>query len=302
MVEVEQKISEMWKQKEVDIKNAASQKKDNINELKAKSEEIKKLKQSIEAAKAEAKASSKKNKEMIREKENQVLSAKNNMNKLIDKLEELNKQYKVNLHKLNQNERSIKYGLYDQRVGSESQLSVSFTGNKTGALRGSHSQYRDSQYSKYQRGASNYKRDMSAVSTRNVGRKHGKNFTSSNLNSSVSDADKTYGANSSGRKVNKLKSIKNNSSVVYGTDPKTQLDLKQSKDSTMPDIKLSNQKTKTKTESDNIKAHRDMDEKNIRETKLPPAKDASPSKDEQLGQLKGLKVTNKKKIETSVKL
>lgn len=112
------------------------------------------------------------NKDLIREKENEVIAAKNEMNKLVDRLEELNKFHRVNLHKFNQNERVIKYGLYDARGVSESQMNISYA-EKSASVRGALSQVRTSQYNNYQDRAE-HKRDRSAVNTRNVGKKYGK--------------------------------------------------------------------------------------------------------------------------------
>lgn len=72
---------------------------DTVGEIKPNGNEIKKLHEAIDNAKKQINVNSKKNRELIREKENEVLSAKNEMNMLVDKLEEINKQYRVNLHK-----------------------------------------------------------------------------------------------------------------------------------------------------------------------------------------------------------
>lgn len=293
--DIKKEVEMVKKEQKNAMNNPVAPKREHMAELKTKAEEIKRLKQAVEDLRKESDATIKQNKKRIREKENQVLSAKNNMNQLIDRLEECNKRHKVNLHKVNNNERIIKLGLYDNKGISESQMNLSYTGPKAASIRGSHSQYRASNYSQYQKG-SKYKRDLSAVNTRNVGRKYGKNFNSNYLNNSTSETDNHYGA-SSRKKPNKLKSIKNNSSVIYGKDKSSKLEINHKKaDASMGDIKIADQRGKR--ESDNIKAHRDR--KDSKDERVPSAKDTPESKE--LGELKGIKVGKKKKIETSVKL
>ena len=72
---------------------------DKATDVKPNGNEIRKLHDTIIQTKKQITATTKKNREKIREKENEVLGAKNEMNMLVDQLEELNKQYRVNLHK-----------------------------------------------------------------------------------------------------------------------------------------------------------------------------------------------------------
>jgi hypothetical protein len=328
IIKVEEELAEKRKEKaqsfaKENVKLTQQlQKIEPISDPKVTANELRKIRDGIEAAKKQFKLTTKKNKEAIREKENQVLAAKNEMNKLVDRLEELNKLHRVSLHKYNQNERIIKYGLYDTKGVSESQLDITY-GSKSASTRGALSQVRSSQYANYQ-DKTGYRRDRSAVNTRNVGKKFGKNFDSNYLNSSIESKEQfTKGALSNQTSTNKLKNIKkmknkNNVSVVYGNEAKDKIEVnkKPNQDISLGNIKVP--ELQPKREADNIKAHRDLDEKkNDVSKEKPVTKDAKTkqkdTKDDkrteesqdtgskELGQLKGLK-TGQKKIETSVKL
>lgn len=105
MVDVETELIDKRKQKIQNFEKEHQKLKeelskiDIVGDIKPNGNEIRKLHDAIETAKKQMIVSSKKNRELIREKENEVLSAKNEMNMLVDKLEEINKQYRVNLHK-----------------------------------------------------------------------------------------------------------------------------------------------------------------------------------------------------------
>lgn len=328
IVRVEEELAEKRKEKaqsfaKENVKLTQQlQKIEPISDPRVTANEMRKVRDAIEAAKKQLKLTTKKNKETIREKENQVLSAKNEMNKLVDRLEELNKLHRVHLHKYNQNERIIKYGLYDTKGVSESQLDITY-GSKSASTRGALSQIRTSQYEHYQ-DKTGYRRDRSVVNTRNVGKKFGKNFDSNYLNSSVESKEQLGNVTLSNQtSTNKLKNIKkmknkNNASVVYGNETKDKIEVNKKPNN---DISLGNIKVpelQPKREADNIKAHRDLDEKKPEPSKdKPVAKDNKNKQKEnkdhekteesqdtgskELGQLKGLKMA-KKKIETSVKL
>jgi hypothetical protein len=90
-IEIFEKDFEKWKEVLIRI--------DKVTDVKPNGSEIKKLRGTIDQTKKQITTTTKKNREKIREKENEVLGAKNEMNMLVDQLEELNKQYRVNLHK-----------------------------------------------------------------------------------------------------------------------------------------------------------------------------------------------------------
>jgi hypothetical protein len=74
----------------------------------------------------------KKNKEKLKEKEEQVMTSKLELQELTDQLSELNKQHRVNQYRLSQLDRTLKYNLYDpNRSMVESQLNLSHHGAKS---------------------------------------------------------------------------------------------------------------------------------------------------------------------------
>lgn len=291
ILEVEQELVDKRKQKIEHLEQQNTKLKDQLSKIdvnetpKTSADELRRLRDEIQKAKKEAKVVAKKNKEKIQQKEQEVAEAKYDMNKLVDQLEELNKQYRVNLHKCNQNDRVIKYGLYK----NDSQINLMYGTKTSSSRKGVHSQYRSSNYGNYKKNSMR-RRDLSAIQDRKVGKIHGSRFNMSKVNSSMeSDSSRMY-ANGFRNNVstNKLKAAKLNSktnaSVVYGNDPKDKMEVGPAKaDRSVNDIKLTD--TNSKNEASNIKAHTEADAKN-----------------NNLGELKGLKTTQKKKIETSVKL
>jgi hypothetical protein len=233
---------------------------DGMGEPKVTGSEIKKLRENIDEMKKEVMATKQKNKNIIREKENQLLSAKNDMNGLIDRLEEVNKIYRVNLHKHAHNERVIKNNLFGNRVFSESQMAAIGFGSSSTSNRLHRSQYRESYYEAHIKNAPS-KRDRSVAYTRNIVGKAAFINNGSYLNNSIDskEAIKRYKL-SNRTNSNKFKNMKKNvkevnSSVLYGSDSQQKLEVsdKLNADISAGNIKLKNEKLKT--EADNIKAH-----------------------------------------------
>lgn len=284
IIDVEKELADKRKQKAENFKreNASLsqkiQKMDNVGAPKPTGNELKKLQTNVEQLKKEAKAVTKKNKEILREKENEVLKAKNEMNQLIDKLEEVNKKNRVSSHKATQNERIIKYGLYEVRGGSESQMNISYDSRMMN-LRGSKSQYRKSNY---QRDMVKSNRDRSAINPRNLNKSY--HVGAKNLNSSIDSK--------TGKKIaskNRL-NIKNKAAAAYGTTEVTEKKSgKVPKNPVSPAVKDVKPK-QDQSESDNIKAH------------LKGNQPSPKSSEKKLADLKAPATGQRQKIETSVKL
>lgn len=173
-------------------------------------------------------------------------------------MDELNKLYRINLHKINQNERKIKYGLFDRKEASASQLGV-IHGNKLVSFRSAKSQVKESYANKFQRNTFK-RRDLSAVNSRGFGSKaYGTNLNSSYINSSMdTSSSRIYGL-ANNRSSNQQKNIKNTK--------------------------------KMRKEPNNINIKKAVEESTT-----------SKQDNSELRELKGLKIGEKKKIETSVNL
>ena len=291
---------------------------DNLSNPKLSGNELKKVREGIEIAERNIKICSKKNKDLIREKENEVLTSKNELNLLIDKVGELNKIYRINQYRYSQNDRIIKYNLYEVRGESDSHLDLTYN-SKTGSSRGVMNKNRGHHLS----GKENFtsKRERSAINTRNPNKKD-PNFNSGYLNNSdISGGIGRYQGNSKNQ-GNRFKTMKKmnekvNSSMTYGDKSKNKIDLIGSKqDMTLDNIKIEKNQDKKKfkdttkydkkskdtiNEKNKIneapKENLEEDEDDFGEYESKHSKKNSEIKEtKELHEVKGLKVGQKKKI------
>lgn len=135
---IEKDIKKREKAKEINEKNTELKSKLEVsramNKPKVTAAEMKKVREAIEAEKRSSKIVIKKNKDKYREKENEVLQAKHQLNLLTTQLGEINKMFRVSQYRESQYARTLKYNLYDRARGnSESQLNIS---NSRGNVRG----------------------------------------------------------------------------------------------------------------------------------------------------------------------
>lgn len=165
-------------------------------------------------------------------------------------------------------------------------------GTKDGANRGSRSQYRQGNVSKYN---SNFgKRDLSVVNGRLPGKLAESHLNNSYMNTSVDTTNsRSLGVKantSSNNKLQKIKKMNNNISVTSDKDKSRLESGRKKQDTSVNNIKFKN--SSIRNEGDNIKAQI--------ETK--GQKDSGDKNKKELSSLKGLKTVKKQKIETSVKL
>jgi len=217
--------------------------------------EVDKVKREIEEIQKQIEVQKKKNRDIQKKKETEGKSAKLETKQLNNKLDEINKIYRINLHKISENERRIKFGIFDKRGVSTSQININ--SNKISSLRGSKSQVRQSNLDRFRK-SSVGRRDLSAANNRF---KQSPVYGGANMNSSYINS-----------------SMETSTSNVYGL--KTQKSKK----------KLKDVKTPIKRELSNLKINQTVDE-------VKPTQENT-----ELRELKGLKIGQKKTIETSVNL
>lgn len=176
------------------LKQKLDKNKSNTPEKPSPSE-IERVKDEILTVQKNLKIMLKKNRNVIKTQEKEKFQNDLELKSLQDRLEEVNKLYRINLHKVSENERRIKYSITDRKANSQ------FNSSQKGFPgRGAHSQVRASNYNKFRKSGSK-RRDLSAVNLRNPASKAYGN-TSMNMNNSYmnnsmeTSSTKAYGLKS----------------------------------------------------------------------------------------------------------
>lgn len=151
--------------------------------VKPSPSEIEKVKNEIAAVEKQLKITMKKNRADLRNREKEEYAKNSEMKEIADQLDEVNKLYRINLHKFSENERKIKYGINDRSLTSSQFNKV--LQNKISGNRITKSQIRSSNYGRFKKSTSR-RRDLSSVNKRGqLAKAYGNNVNSSYINSSI---------------------------------------------------------------------------------------------------------------------
>ncbi|CAI2370067.1 unnamed protein product [Moneuplotes crassus] len=160
--------------------------------VKPSPSEIEKVKNEIAAVEKQLKITMKKNRTDLRNREKEEYAKNSEMKEIADQLDEVNKLYRINLHKFSENERKIKYGINDRSLTS-SQFNKALQ-SKISGNRITKSQIRSSNYGRFKKSTSR-RRDLSSVNKRGqLAKAYGNNVNSSYINSSMeTSSSRAYG-------------------------------------------------------------------------------------------------------------